>query len=68
MKKGDEVTWKWGKSQAEGHIVKKHDKPVSKTIKGAKVKRNASKQEPAYEIEQKTAQVLKSESEISMKR
>jgi len=22
MKKGDEVTWKWGKSQAEGHIIK----------------------------------------------
>jgi hypothetical protein len=65
MKKGDEVTWKWGKSEAEGRIVKKHDEPVSKTIKGAKVKRNASKGEPAYEIEQKNGnKVLKSESEI----
>jgi hypothetical protein len=66
MKKGDEVTWKWGKSEAEGRIVKKHDEPVSKTIKGAKVKRNASKGEPAYEIEQQNgSKVLKSESEIS---
>ena len=68
MKKGDEVTWKWGKSQAEGQIVKKHDKPVSKTIKGAKVKRNVSKQEPAYEIEQKNgSKVLKSESELKVR-
>ncbi|MFC0515633.1 HVA1 family protein [Mucilaginibacter angelicae] len=40
MQKGDEVTWKWGQSEAEGRIVK-NDEPVSKTIKGAKVKRNA---------------------------
>ncbi|AYL98980.1 DUF2945 domain-containing protein [Mucilaginibacter celer] len=66
MKKGDEVTWKWGKSEAEGTVVKKHTEPVSKTIKGAKVKRNAGKQEPAYEIEQKNGnKVLKSESEVS---
>jgi hypothetical protein len=36
MKKGDEVTWKWGRSEAKGRIVKKHCEPVSKTIKGAK--------------------------------
>lgn len=65
MKKGDEVTWKWGKSEAEGKVVTKHTQPVSKTIKGAKVKRNASKEEPAYEIEQKNgSKVLKSESEL----
>jgi hypothetical protein len=65
MKKGDNVTWKWGKSEAEGKIVNKHEEPVSKTIKGAKVKRNASKTEPAYEIQQKDGdKVLKSESEI----
>jgi len=55
-----------GASKAEGKIVKKYDKPVTKTIKGAKVKRNASKDEPVYEIEQeKGNKVLKSESEIS---
>jgi hypothetical protein len=66
MNKGDKVEWNWGASKAEGKIVKKYDKPVTKTIKGAKVKRNASKDEPVYEIEQeKGNKVLKSESEIS---
>ena len=65
MKKGDNVTWKWGNGTAEGEIVKKHREPVSKTIKGAKVKRNASKDEPAYEIKQEDGgKVLKSESEL----
>ena len=57
--------WKWGKYEAEGKIVKEHDEPVTQTIKGAKVKRNASKDEPAYEIRQKDgSKVLKSESEL----
>ncbi|PJJ79703.1 Protein of unknown function (DUF2945) [Mucilaginibacter auburnensis] len=65
MKKGDEVTWKWGKGKAEGEIVEKHNKPVSKTIKGSKIKRNASKDEPAYEIKQEDGgKVIKSESEL----
>jgi len=65
MKKGEKVTWKWGKSEAEGKIVEKHEEPVTKTIKGTKVKRNASKEEPAYEIEQKNGgKVLKSGSEL----
>ncbi|MEO6151305.1 MAG: DUF2945 domain-containing protein [Mucilaginibacter sp.] len=65
MKKGDNVHWNWGESEAEGKIVKKHDEPVEKTIKGAKVKRNASDDKPAYEIKQKDGDtVLKSESEL----
>ncbi len=32
MKKGDNVSWNWGKSEAEGKITKKHDEPVTKTI------------------------------------
>jgi hypothetical protein len=65
MKKGDKVEWNWGASTAEGKIVKAYDKPVTKTIKGTKVKRKASKDEPAYEIEQeKGNKVLKSESEL----
>jgi hypothetical protein len=66
MKKGDNVNWKWGKYEAEGKIVKEHYVPVTKTIKGAKVKRNASKEEPAYEIKQADGNtVLKSESELN---
>jgi hypothetical protein len=65
MKKGDTVHWQWGKYEAEGKIEKEYDKPVTKTIKGAKVKRKASKDEPAYEIKQKDgSKVLKSESEL----
>ena len=65
MKKGDTVHWNWGASEAEGKIVKKHIEPVEKTIKGAHVKRKASKDEPAYEIKQESgAKVLKSASEL----
>jgi hypothetical protein len=66
MKKGDKVEWNWGASKAEGEIVKEYDAPVTKTIKGTKVKRNASKDEPAYEIEQENGnKVIKSESELN---
>lgn len=66
MKNGDTVSWNWGKSTAEGKIVKEFKEPVTKTIKGAKVKRNASKNEPAFEIEQHDgSKVLKSESELT---
>lgn len=65
MKKGDTVHWNWGKSEAEGKIVAEHDKPVEKEIKGSKIKRNASADEPAYEIKQeKGNKVVKSESEL----
>ncbi len=65
MKKGDKVHWNWGKSEAEGTIEKKHVEPVKKTIKGTVVKRNASKENPAYEIETATGKkVLKAESEL----
>jgi hypothetical protein len=65
MKKGDKVEWNWGAHKAEGKIEKEYDKPTTQTIKGAKVKRNASKDEPAYEIKQENgSKVLKSESEL----
>ena len=66
MKKGETVHWKWGKSQAEGKVMEKFTEPVSKTIKGTEVKRNASKEEPAYLIRQDDgSEVLKSESELT---
>jgi len=65
MKKGDTVHWNWGASEAEGKIEKKHTETVTKTIKGSKVKRKASKDEPAYDVKQKDGgRVLKSESEL----
>jgi hypothetical protein len=66
MKKGDTVHWNWSNGEAEGKITKKHTDPVSKTIKGAKVKRNATDDKPAYEIKQENGgKVLKSESELT---
>ncbi|GAA4339938.1 hypothetical protein GCM10023149_50980 [Mucilaginibacter gynuensis] len=65
MKKGDTVHWNWSNGEAEGTITKTHTEPVTKTIKGAKVKRNASKDKPAFEIKtDKGQQVVKSESEL----
>ncbi|MBE9662781.1 hypervirulence associated TUDOR domain-containing protein [Mucilaginibacter myungsuensis] len=65
MKKGDTVHWKWGTSEAEGKITAKHTEPIEKTIKGSKVKRNASKDNPAFDIKQENgSKVLKSESEL----
>ena len=65
MKKGDTVHWEWGKSEAEGKIEAKHEKPVKKQSKGSTIKRNASKDEPAFEVKQKDGgKVLKSESEL----
>jgi Hypervirulence associated proteins TUDOR domain len=65
MKKGDKVHWNWGKSQAEGTITQKSEKTITKKIKGKEVKRNASKEEPAYVIEQQNGtEVVKSESEL----
>ncbi len=65
MKKGDKVHWNWGKSKAEGTIKEKSEKTITKKIKGSEVKRKASKEEPAYIIEQQNGtEVIKSESEL----
>jgi hypothetical protein len=65
MKKGDTVHWNWGKSDAEGKIEEKFTEPVKKKIKGTEVKRNASKEAPAYSVKQENGnKVLKSEKEL----
>ncbi|WP_348270950.1 DUF2945 domain-containing protein [Devosia sp. Leaf64] len=66
FRKGSKVSWKWGANTAEGKIVERFTKDVTKTIKGTKVTREASKAEPAYLIEQDDGdKVLKSKSELS---
>jgi hypothetical protein len=65
MKKGETVHWNWGKSEAEGKVKEKFSEPVQKKIKGSEIKRNASKENPAYLIEQDNGnEVLKSEKEL----
>ena len=68
MKKGDEVSWAWGQGTATGKITDTFTDSVTRTIKGKKITRNATKEEPAYLIEQEDGDtVLKSASEIQAK-
>ncbi|WP_419803397.1 DUF2945 domain-containing protein [Mucilaginibacter sp.] len=66
MKKGDDVSWKFGKGQAEGKVKEVFTEPVEKKIKSVTVKRNASKEKPAVLVKQKNGnEALKSESELT---
>ena len=63
---GDQVSWNWGSGTAQGKIVERFIEEVTRRIKGTDVKRNATKEEPAYLIEQEDGdRVLKSASELS---
>lgn len=65
VKTGDDVAYAWGKGTVEGAVTKVHTRDVEKTIKGSTVKRKASADKPAVEIETEKGQtVLKSTSEI----
>lgn len=64
--KGDKVSWEWGKGTAEGTVAEKFTDRVTRKIKGKEITRNASKEEPAYLVEQEDGDsALKSESELS---
>ena len=68
VSKGDAVEYKWGKGTVEGEVTKVHTDDVERTIKGNKVKREASKEEPAVEIKtNKGKKALKSTSEVKIK-
>jgi len=65
VKKGDEVTWKYGKGKAEGTIAEVHNDDVERTVQGAKVKRKGSSSEPALVIKQGAKKIIKSASEVA---
>jgi len=63
---GSKVSWHWGKGTAEGRITEKFEKRVQRTIKGSKVVKVGTKDNPAYLIEQDDGgKVLKRGSELS---
>lgn len=65
FRKGAKVKWKWGAHSATGKVAESFTEDVERTIKGEKIKRKASKDEPAYLIEQDDGdRVLKSHSEL----
>ena len=65
IRKGSTVTWKWGSSTAEGKVAEIHREKVTRQIKGEKITRDGSKDDPAYVIEQEDGTtVLKLQSEV----
>ena len=65
IRKGTEVEWKWGSNTATGKVVELHHEKVERTIKGEKITRNGSDDDPAVEIEQSDGtKVLKLRSEL----
>ena len=54
---------------AEGRVIAIHPRPVIRRVKGVRVKRLGTPEDPAYEIEQADGtQVLKLHSEVEQKR
>ena len=62
---GEGVRWKWGTGIAEGEVQERFDRRVQRTIKGTKVVKNGSDENPALLIRQSDGDiVLKLESEL----
>ena len=65
IRKGTEVTWKWGSSTASGTVTEIHHEKVTRKSKGSEITRNGSDDDPAYVIEQEDGTVvLKLQSEV----
>jgi len=68
IRTGTTVTWRWGAGTAEGTVTAIHPRPVVRRIKGARVARLGSPEDPAYEIEQADgSKVLKLRSEVAQR-
>ena len=66
IRKGSEVTWKWGNGDAEGKVIETFSEEITKTIKGSKITRKGEKGNKALYIEQNDGdKVLKLESEVT---
>ncbi|MFL0412616.1 DUF2945 domain-containing protein [uncultured Sphingomonas sp.] len=63
--KGDKVSWHWGSGTAHGKVEERFERRVQRTLKGAKVVKNGTKDNPAFLIAQEDgAKVLKRGSEL----
>lgn len=64
--KGDKVEWNWSSGTATGKVTERFERRVQRTLKGSKIVRNGTKDNPAYLIEQSDGDdVLKLGSELS---
>ena len=52
IRTGTTVTWHWGAGTAEGKVTAVHPRPVVRRIRGVRITRLGSPEDPAYEIEQ----------------
>lgn len=65
-RKGANVSWNWGSGTAKGKIEERFDRRVQRTLKGSKVVKNGTAENPAYLIEQEDGtKLLKRGSELS---
>lgn len=65
-RKGAKVSWKWGQGIAHGKVLEVFDRRVSRTIKGKRIVRNGTPENPAVLIEQDDGdRVLKRASELA---
>ena len=65
-RKGQAVTWHWGNGTAHGKVEERFDRRVQRTIKGAKIVKVGTKENPAYLVVQEDGgTALKRGSELS---
>lgn len=66
MRKGTQVSWKYGTGTATGKIEETHKETVSRKLKGSEIVRHGTPDNPAYLIVQESGdKVLKLKSEIT---
>jgi hypothetical protein len=64
-RQGSKVSWDWAGGTAHGTVRERFDRRVQRTIKGSKIVRNGTADNPAYLIAQEDGDtVLKRGSEI----
>ena len=65
MRKGTQVTWKYGTGTATGKIEETHKETISRKLKGSEITRHGTPDNPAYLIVQENGdKVLKLQSEV----
>ena len=66
FRKGTRVKWNWGQGVGRGRVAERFDGRVERTVEGARLRRNGSRQNPAYLVKTDAgAEVLKLASELS---
>ena len=66
FRSGAEVRWQWSNGHAIGKVIDRFERRVQRTIKGSKIIRNGSAENPAYLVEQADGdRVIKLGSELT---